>query len=224
MPSWSRFRRWVGAVTLGELLGFGGIPALGGVLVAAALAGVEDSVRAIALYVVAIVGGLGEGAVLGWFQQRVLVEWWPGLDRRRYVGHTAVAAAVAWGLGMLAPTLDDLVGLSLPVQIGLMVAAGLAILPSIGLAQARVLAEVTPRARGWVGVNVLGWLLGLPWTFVAPASVPDDAPLWAFVLAFALGGTLMGATVGVVTGLWLRREPERAGDGAAQGGAPHKPT
>lgn len=196
------WRRWTVAFTLGELLGFGGIPALGGLVAMAALAEVEPSTRAWLLYLVAIVGGLGEGAVLAWFQTRVLRELWPQLDTRRFIAHTALAAALAWALGMLAPTLDELVALTPAAQIAIWIPAAAGILVSIGAAQARVLRAVTPR-RGWLGVNVLGWLVGLPWTFIAPALVPDDAPLWAFGLAFALGGTLMGLSVGAVTGRWL---------------------
>jgi hypothetical protein len=198
-----RWKRWVVAFTLGELIGFGGLPAAGGVLATWALASIEGPTKSLLLYVVAIVGGLGEGAILAAFQRPVLREQWPALDQTAWIRNTAVAAAVAWSLGMLAPTLDDLVGLEPAMQIAIWVPASVGILLSIGYAQARVLRAVTPRANGWIGANVLGWLLGLPWTFLAPAAMPDDAPPWVFVLAFVVAGVLMGATVGAVTGRWL---------------------
>lgn len=204
--------RWVVAFTLGELVGFGLLPVLGGVVAARALADVAATPRAIALYAVAVVGGLGEGAVLAAAQTWVLREVLPGLDRRRWILHTAVAAALAWAAGMLVPTLDDLVGLGTAVRVVLWIPAGAFILVSIGGAQARLLAAHVGRPLRWLAANVVGWLLGLPFTFVVPALLPDDSPVAMFALALAAGGVLMGATAGLVTGLALRRMARDARD------------
>ena len=199
------WRRFVVAVTLGELIGFGGLPIAGGFVAMAFTDTLATGPRALVLYFVSIIGGFAEGAMLAWFQWRVLRSMWPALDLRRWIGHTGLAAALAWAFGMLPPTLDDMFGLSTAVQVGLWIVATLVILPSIGWAQSLVLRSHVADARGWIGANVLGWLLGLPWTFVAPALLPDDAPHWAFALAFIVAGALMGATVGAVTGRWLIR-------------------
>ena len=198
-------RRWVVAFAVGELVGFGLLPAMLGALAFELTGGMNATPRALLLYLVAIVTGFGEGAVLALFQLRVLRGVFPDLDARGFVVATGTAASVAWAAGMLVPTLDDVVGLSTPIQIGLWVAAAVVILPSIGIAQAWALRGVVERPGRWIVGNVLGWLLGLPWTFVLPALVPDGAPIGAFVAAMIVGGAVMGATAGAVTGVFLGR-------------------
>lgn len=203
----SLWRRWIVAFTLGELVGFAGIPAIGGIIAMAATADLEPAMRALTLYAVAVIGGLGEGTVLSLFQACVLRHWWPGLELRRWVGATAAAAALAWACGMLAPTLDDLIGLSATTQIAIWLPAGLFILCSIGAAQAWAIRGLVAQPRRWLLANVLGWLAGLPWTFVLPALVPESAPPAVWAATFGVAGLLMGITVGAVTGAFLVRMP-----------------
>lgn len=193
------------ACTAGELLGFGGIPVLGAALALWLTSGLDSSARSLVLYTVAVVGGLGEGAVLSWFQLRVLVECVPGLNPRRWVIATAAAASIAWACGMLSPTLDDIVGIPGVIQAAIWVPAGLLILLSIGAAQAWVLRDIVENPASWVLANSLGWLLGLPWTFVLPALLPENAPTAWWVATFVVAGVLMGLTVGLVTGIALLR-------------------
>lgn len=197
--------RWTVAFTLGELVGFGGIPVLGAAVALWLTSGLEPAERSLLLYGVAVLGGLGEGAVLGWFQTRVLRRLLPRLDSRRWILATAAAASLAWALGMLAPTLDDVIGLTVPAQIAIWIPAGIVILLSIGTAQALVLRRLVERPSTWVVANVLGWLAGLPWTFALPAALPEDAPAYVWVTTFVLSGILMGATAGAITGIALVR-------------------
>lgn len=197
--------RWVGAFTLGEVLGFGCLPAALGLGVMTLTKELPATPRGLLLYAVAIVGGLGEGAVVGAFQRRVLREVLPSLDGRAWVRHTAFAAAGAWAVGMCAPTLDELFTLPPAVMVALWVPAAVLILLSIGGVQARLLRGVVARPARWLWINVAGWLAGLPWTFIAPAVLPDDSPAWRFGVAFLLGGTLMGATTGAITGVLVVR-------------------
>ena len=199
------YRRWVVACTAGELVGFGGIPVLGAALALLLTQGLAPELRSITLYVVAVVGGLGEGAVLAWFQLRVLGAHLPQLPRHRWIGATAAAAAFAWACGMFAPLLDDLVGLAPVAQIAIWVPASVAILVSIGGAQAWALRGIVEAPRHWLVANVIAWLAGLPWTFVLPALLPESAPMPAWIATFVLAGVLMGLTVGLVTGLALTR-------------------
>lgn len=201
----SLYLRWVLYCTIGELVGFGGIPVVGAALVVWLSAGLQSDVQSLALYAVAVVGGAGEGAVLAWFQLRVLDAHLRRLEGRRWVLATAAAASVAWASGMLAPTLDEVVGISATVQIAIWIPASLLILLSIGTAQAWVLRGVVEKPYHWVLANALGWLAGLPWTFVLPALLPETAPMPVWVLTFVLAGVLMGLTVGVVTGVALLR-------------------
>ena len=197
--------RWTVAFTIGELIGFGGIPVLGAAIATWLTGDLEPATRSLVLYAVAVVGGLGEGAVLGWFQARVLGRILPELDRRQWIVATAVAASFAWAWGMLAPTLDDLFGLTMTAQIAIWIPSGIMILLSIGSAQAFVLRRIVDRPASWVVANFGGWLAGLPWTFALPGAVPDDAPVYVWVATFIVSGVLMGATAGAVTGLAVTR-------------------
>ena len=199
------YASWVLNCTIGELVGFGGLPVIGGVIAFALTDRLPSEVRAVVLYFVAALGGLGEGAVLAWFQLRVLRECLPRLSARRWIAATAVAASGAWMLGMLAPTLDDLIGLPAAVQVVIWIPAGILILLSIGSAQAWVLQGLVECPRRWITANALGWLLGLPWTFVLPALLPESAPITVWVVTFVIAGVLMGLTVGLVTGYTLVR-------------------
>lgn len=199
------WRRWLVACTLGELIGFGGIPVLGGALAFWLTQELETETRSMIFYVVAVVGGLGEGAVLAWFQARVLTRYLERLSSHRWIVATALAASFAWACGMLAPTLDDVVGISTGIQIAIWIPAGILILFSIATAQAWVLRGLVERPQRWVTANVLGWLAGLSWTFLLPALLPENAPIPVWVCTFVIGGVLMGLTVGAVTGFFLLR-------------------
>jgi hypothetical protein len=199
------WRRWVINFTLGELIGFGGIPVLGAAITLWLTGEMDTGSRSLLLYAVAILGGLGEGSVLGWFQSRVLREFLPGYQAKRWILATAVASAFAWACGMLAPTLDDVFGLAPTLQIAIWVPASLLILLSIGSAQAWVLRGLVERPQRWITANVLGWLAGLPWTFALPALVPESAAIAVWILTFVVAGVLMGLTAGAVTGLFLIR-------------------
>jgi hypothetical protein len=199
------WRRWIVAFTAGELIGFGGIPVL---FAAAGLwltQPLEPPARAVVMYLLAVTGGLGEGAVLAWFQLRVLKPHLPALNRARWLRATAIAAAWAWACGMLAPTLADLFGISTAAQIAIWIPAGVAILLSIGAAQAWALQDVVEGHRRWIGANALGWLAGLPWTFVIPALLPEDSPTALWMASLVIAGALMGLTAGAVTGGFLVR-------------------
>jgi len=209
--SWRIWARWTVAFTLGELIGFGAVAVSGAAIAMWLTSGLEPTAKSLILYAAAIVGGLGEGAVLGWFQTRVLSEIIPELDLRQWIFATAAAASLAWSVGMLAPTLDDLVGLNTAAQTAIWIPAGIMILLSIGSAQALVLRQIVSNPSKWVIANVVGWLAGLPWTFALPAALPEDAPVHVWVATFVLSGVLMGATAGAVTGLAVIRLADRTG-------------
>jgi hypothetical protein len=150
-----------------------------------------------------VFGGLGEGAVLAWFQMRVLRDHLPTLSGSRWIIATALAAAFAWACGMLAPTLDDLVGLAPWMQFVIWLPASVLILLSIGCAQAWALRSQVETAKRWITANALGWMAGLPWTFALPALVSENAAIPVWLLTFVIAGVLMGLTAGAVTGVFL---------------------
>ena len=203
-PSSSQiYWRWALVCTAGELIGFGGIPVLAGYATVASTEPLEPGVRAVMIYLVSVAGGLAEGAVLAGFQVLVLRRYLPRLNAGRWIRLTAVAAGLAWMLGMLAPTLDDLIGLSTTAQLIIWIPSSVLILLSIGTAQSLVLADVVQNPTSWIVANAVGWLLGLIWTFVLPALLPENSPPSTWVTTFVIAGILMGLTVGLVTGYAL---------------------
>jgi hypothetical protein len=106
---------------------------------------------------------------------------------------------------MLAPSLDDVFGLSPTIQIAIWIPAACLILVSIGGAQAWALRGIIERPQRWLAANVCGWLAGLPWTFILPALLPDGTRIEFWIATFAVAGVLMGLTAGLVTGVFLLR-------------------
>lgn len=193
-------RRWFAAVTLGELLGFA-IPSTVG--------GIAWSLDAspIAFYFLLVAAGAGEGAVLGVAQWLVLRNPLPELSRGRWIGATAAAAALAWSLGMLPSTLGDRME-SVPLALlAPVVGVGcLALLLSVGAAQAVVLEKHVRGAWLWIAGNALAWCAGLLVSIsVISVLVTEDTALAEGIAVGVLAGVLMGATVALVTGRFLVR-------------------
>jgi Ca2+-transporting ATPase len=189
----------VGATTLGESLGFL-VPTL------AVLSGADDPGEP-ASFLVLLLAGAGEGAVLGWAQAGVLARVLPGLRSRDWVLRTAAAACVAWAVGLTPAALGGAVGdwpVAAQVAGGLVGAAVL--LCSLGVAQASVLRGTVPHAGRWIAWTAAGWLAGLA-AFTAlttPLWQPGQGPLAVALIGIA-GGALMALTVAVVTGWGLVR-------------------
>lgn len=201
--------RWVGLVVAGEGIGFL-VPVTGFAL--AATLGLQGW----AAWALLVVMGAGEGALLGLGQSLALRGSSAAVPVGRWVAATAVAASVAWSIGMLPPTLAD-VGVQIdwgsPVTWVVAGIAGLVLLATIPVAQWPVLAGSVPRAWRWIPLNMAAWLIGLVFTFLPSPFVDESTPGWITFLLFAVGGVLMATTVAVVTGLGLRRmsRPRRAG-------------
>lgn len=90
------WRRWVIAFTLGELFGFGGISVIDAFIALGVTAGLDVVDRSLILYGIAVVGGLGEGAILAWFQSRVLSVYLSRFRPCRWIGVTAATCSVGF--------------------------------------------------------------------------------------------------------------------------------
>lgn len=195
--------RWTLATATGELLGFA-VPAAVAPLVVNALAGLPAAPRAVITIALIALAGVVEGTVLALAQWLVLRRPLRALTAREWVLPTALAAGIAYVLGMMPSTLADL-GSPMPVVMGAGVLLSPLLLVSIGLAQWPALRRRLPRAGWWVAANALAWLAGLVMPFAGMALVPDGSPVIAFIIAGVLSGWLMGAAVGAITGLALVR-------------------
>lgn len=117
-----------------------------------------------------VIGGAVEGTVLGAAQASVLRGVLPGLRPRRWIGGTAIAAAVAWLIGQsLGEAAPGLAERSLPLLIVLAALGAPVLLVSIGLAQWIELRRHAERASRWILGSAAAWLVGLA-VFFAVAS------------------------------------------------------
>lgn len=192
------FRAWTVSVTVGEFVGFC-VPALVGGFVVGRSAAV-----AVPLLVAA---GSVEGAVLGWSQARVLGRVLPGLSTRRWVAGTAIAAAIAWLIGLIPSTFNSALS-TWPVGalIVIGVILGTLLLCSIGTAQWLELRRHVPRAGWWVLVTAAAWCAGLL-AFVAVTSLlwqPGQPDLLIAAIG-VVGGLIMAVTMATTSGWALVR-------------------
>jgi len=199
---WALWRRWMVATTLGEFAGFA-IPAAIGPIAVRVLDGLGRTAAPLAMLGLMALAGMVEGASLAFGQSLVLRRAIPGVNRRAWVLATAVAAGVAYVLGMTPNTIYDIFAPDTWVMIVLAVLFGALILVSIGFAQYLVLRRAVRGAGRWVWVNAAAWLAGLPVPFVAMSLVPDASPVAVWIAAGVASGLLMGAVVAAVTGIGL---------------------
>jgi hypothetical protein len=204
---WAFWRRWALYTTLGELVGFLA-PALAGVLVARATNTFTTAISPVLVVLILVVAGSLEGAAVGYAQWRALRHTLPTLGWREWTGATAVAAALAWLLGMLPNTIADSLGLSIPAILLIWLVVAPTLLLSIGTAQWLMLRRYVAQAWLWIPVNAVAWLLGVLATFIGASLISETMPLALAVGIGVASGVLMGAIVGMLTGaalVWLFR-------------------
>lgn len=187
---------WTLATTIGELVGFA-VPTI------VALTAVALRINEIAMLPLMVVAGMGEGACFSFAQWLILKKYIKNIEKR-WILYTAIAAGVAWAIGMLPSTIGER-SIFLPrillAIIGLVVAA--VFLLSIGYAQWLVLRKHVQKSGWWIVANAIAWPLGVAMTFIPITLVPDNSPIGLWIAAGIAGGIMMGATVGAVTGLFL---------------------
>lgn len=151
---------------------------------------------------------VGEGALLGLAQALALRGTRVAVPSRRWVLVTALAAGLAWSIGMLPSTLSDTgttIDVSRPATWVLLGAGAMTLLLSIPTAQWTVLRDVLEGAWRWIPLNALAWMLGLAFTLLPSPFVDESTAAGVTATLFATGGVAMALTVAVVTGLGLRR-------------------
>lgn len=198
---------WVVATTAGEFVGFA-VPAAVGAAATWVMEGMEGTFAAVAMVGVMILAGVVEGAVLGFTQWLVLRRYIQNMARREWVLATALAAGVAWTIGMVPSTIGDLDTINPVVLVGGGILLGAVFVASIGFAQWLVLRRYIQKAGWWVLANAIAWPAGVAVPFGGLAMVPEGAPVVVWVVVGVLSGILMGVVVGAVTGLalvWLLR-------------------
>lgn len=188
---------WVVGTMLGEVLGFG-VPTLAGVI--NWLLQPPQSL----MWFLFVLAGAGEGALLGLAQSLVLRRLITGFAWQRWVLATALAAALAWLIGLLPSTLIDAgLTLPLPLLIGGGIVLGSVFLLSIGGAQWLVLRRYLPNANRWMLANAVAWPIGVAVPVLGIGALPEGAPLAVVAAVGAFSGLAMGFVVGAITGTVL---------------------
>lgn len=146
-----------------------------------------------------LAAGTVEGVCLGSGQALALPLT---VDRPRFVALTAIAALLAWSVGLgisaLAPTA--------PVAAALLgLVAGPAALLGMGGLQWLELGRHARGAGAWIGFTALAWTLALPWSFAPSPLVDESTPLASHLVIWGCGGWLMGTTMAIVTWAGARR-------------------
>jgi hypothetical protein len=200
-------RDWVLATTLGELVGFAGPVAAG----LAAFAATGDSrVGALVQAVASVLGGAFEGASIGWFQSGALAAHGLPVPRRRFAAATAAAAAFAWAVGLVPPTLLAWGVQASPLWILPWGLAALLALCAMGWVQARVLRRFGWQSWRWTAVTALAWVAGVAVPVTTLVLLPDGATSAVRGIAAVGSGVAMGAVVGLVSAPEARRQLQRS--------------
>ncbi len=196
------YGRWVLFTALGELGGFLA-PVAVGVVGALIIGEATTPAGIIATLLFAAVGGIGEGSILAAWQAAALKKRLPDLNRARFIGYTAIAASLAWVVGMSPST----IGGSVQIPAWLWIVIGIIGVPfflvSIGGAQWLELRKHIKKAWIWILANAIAWPVGVMIPVLGIQLVPDTSAVWIFILAAIISGVLMGAAVGAITGLFL---------------------
>lgn len=211
----SLWLRWVGANSLGELLGLGATFALDILIISR----IQSGGAAAALLGIVLIAATGavEGTVVGLFQWTALRGSFPGIARRAWVGATIIGAVVAWFLGSLPSTLMDMGGQdaaaagqepATAVVLLLAAAMGFVLGAVLSFPQWLVLRRHTAGAWLWIPANCLAWAAGMPVIFASvdrAYAAYESGSLADTLLIFAVALLLAGAVVGAIHGLALVR-------------------
>ncbi|MFA5867945.1 MAG: hypothetical protein WC891_08335 [Actinomycetota bacterium] len=207
------YGKWVLYTALGELFGFLA-PVAAGVIGALIIGEATSPLGIAATLLLAAVGGLGEGSILAAWQAAILKKRLPDLNRARFIIYTALAAALAWIIGMSPSTINNSVELPVWVWIVIGIIGVPFFLVSIGGAQWLELRKHVKKAWIWIIANAIAWPAGVMIPVFGIQLVPDTSAVWVFVAAGIISGVMMGAAVGAITGLFLvnllKRHPGRA--------------
>ncbi|WP_198418758.1 MULTISPECIES: hypothetical protein [Cryobacterium] len=187
-------RNWLLWVSLGESVGFL-VPAL------AQLTFAGSSVLAPAL----IFAGAAEGTVLGWTQATVLRSRVPALNRRRWVGATAIAGAAAWFIGLLPAEWAEVWQrwpAAAQFTAGILLATVL--LCALGFAQWFELRRHLRGAGWWILGSAAAWGAGLAVFFAVATPLWQPGQPGALILLIGvLAGMFMAVAMALVSGVVL---------------------
>lgn len=202
--------RWTLANGLAELVGLSTVAAVGyGLVLWLGASTRTTTVLGLAALMIAL--GTIEGVVVGVAQWFVLHRCLKDLCARTWVGATALAAFVAWTLGMIPSTImnlrADVPATAQPPSrssvLLLAAAMGAALGVVLALPQWFVLRRHLSLAGWWIPANAAAWMVGMPIIFAGIGWIHDTNSV--AVALPGLAAVLLGAgvAVGAIHGLVL---------------------
>ena len=190
-------------------MGFG-FAALSGFLVASLLGYDENlaQLNPVVPVISMVIAGFAEGYILGIIQAIPMHHSFPQISGKSWALRTAAGGAIAWGAGMtIGPFLSERYFNHFGV---LSVIAGLLFLVLLagilGVAQWTLLRKYFNDAWMWIGFTILGWGIGLVFSFSGTGMIEENTPIALTITISLLSGLLMGAVSSFFTGWYLRKK------------------
>ncbi len=211
----SLWLRWVGANSLGEMLGLGLTFAVG-VAALSRLNGQENGIAILLAFMISVVSGLIEATLVGLAQWWAMKPWFPMIRRGAWWLATLIGALIAYILGYLPSTLISLgqqaaqsqpAAAEPPQWLTLLLAAALGLMGGavLSFAQWRVLRREVKGASIWMPANMLAWMVGMPIIFWGIDFSQRLEPLFMVVIFMAIVLLISGTVVGAIHGIFLLR-------------------
>ncbi len=213
--STSLWRRWVGANSLGEMLGLGLTFAAGATAITS-LGEQENTIAIVLAFIVAVVSGVIEATIVGLAQWWAMNPWFPMIKRDAWWRATLIGALVAYISGYMPSTFISLSEQTTPSQAApaepaqwltmlLAVLLGLVGGAVLSFAQWRVLRRETQGASIWMPANMLAWMVGMPIIFWGIDFSQRLGSLWMVVIFMGIVLLITGSVVGAIHGVFLVR-------------------
>ena len=135
----------------------------------------------------------------------------PALSRARWVGLTALGAAAAYALALLAPTFwDSLDHWATAAQVVVLAVGGVVLLLTIGTSQWFELRRHLRRAWVWVAATAGAWCLALGVFFAIATPLWQEGQALSVTVLVGIGaGLAMALTMAAVTGVAMARLTRR---------------
>jgi hypothetical protein len=204
----SLFSAWVRSCVIGAMFAVT-ISALISLLVRTYLAQYRSGAYAVAAVELVAVASALEGALIGYFQWRVLRRVFPTMSSRMWVGSTMIAAGSGCLLSWLPTSFalasalagrigDVTVGTGAAVQICLVTGALIGLV--WGVAQYAVLRLHVHHAGAWISASMIAWSISFGALYLS-AFVPDRTASSVDSILLAAGaGLVLGSALGLVHG------------------------
>ena len=155
---------------------------------------------------VLVAAGATEGALLGAGQALALRTLPLAVSvAGPWIALTSLAGMLAWAMGLVPSWLPGLDWSSPVVWLAAGV-LGLVLLATIPTAELVVLRRIVRGPWRWLPANLIGWVVGISWTFAVSPLVDAATPVARLLALYLTAGVLMALTVASATGLcWLSR-------------------